>query len=147
MITDQRKLWDGRKRQRFRITVNIGLVRPGAVFRSTAGVSETEIMPWRWQGRRQGKDRKTSSRLLLRADQLAVDQAFGDLNRVQSRALAEVVGYTPQHQPVFDRGILADAADIGRILADAFVRGDVAAGLVAVDDQAARRSAQDGARL
>ena len=43
--------------------------------------------------------------------------------------------------------VLADAADIGRVLAGRLIRRDVAAGLVLVDHEAARRVAQDVARL
>ena len=50
-------------------------------------------------------------------------------------------------QAVLDRRVLADAADIGRVLAGRLVRRDVAAGLVLIDDEAARRLAQDVARL
>ena len=53
----------------------------------------------------------------------------------------------PQHQAVLDRRVLADAADVGRVLARRLVRRDVAAGLALVDDDAARRIAQDLARL
>src|SRR6267378_8125791 len=61
-------------------------------------------------------------RLLLGLDQLAVDQALGDLDGVERGALAQVVGDDPQHEAVLDRRVLADAADIGRVLARAFVR-------------------------
>src|SRR3954466_12450856 len=84
-----------------------------------------------------------SRRLFLRADQLAVDQAFGDLDRVQRGALAQVVGDAPQRQAVLDRVIFTDAADIGGVLAGRLVGRDVAAGLVLVDDEATRRVAQD----
>ena len=50
-------------------------------------------------------------------------------------------------QPVLHGRILADAADIGGVLAGRLHRRDVAAGLVLVDDQAAGRLAQDLARL
>src|SRR5215510_10923131 len=86
-------------------------------------------------------------RLALGLDQLAVDQALGDLNRVERGALAQVVGDHPHRQPILNRRILADAADIGRILADAFVGRDVTAGLALVDHQAAGRAAQDVARF
>jgi hypothetical protein len=45
-------------------------------------------------------------RLLLCRDQLAVDQAFGDLDGVQRCALAQVVGNDPHRQPVLDGGVL-----------------------------------------
>ena len=56
-------------------------------------------------------------RLLLRGDQIALEQAFGDLNGVERRALAQIVGNHPHRQAVLDRRILADAADIGRVFA------------------------------
>src|SRR5262252_185830 len=86
-------------------------------------------------------------RLLLRLNELATDQALGDLDRVQRRPLTQVVRNNPHHQPVFDRRILADAADIGRVLAGAFVGRDVAARLALVDHEAAWRAAQDLARF
>src|ERR1700726_1538303 len=91
--------------------------------------------------------RKDSRRLLLRADQLAFDQVLGNLNCIEGRALTQVVGYAPQHQPAVDGGIFAHAADIGRVLAHAFIWGAVAAGFMFVDDQATRRLTQDGPRL
>ena len=53
----------------------------------------------------------------------------------------------PDVEAVVDRRILADARDVGRVLAGRLVRRDVAARLAPVDDQAARRLAQDFARL
>ena len=61
--------------------------------------------------------RRTSGRLPLGLDQLAVDQALGDLDGVERRALAQVVGHAPEHEPVVDRRVFADAADVGRVLA------------------------------
>ena len=54
--------------------------------------------------------------------QAAVAQHFGDLHRVQRRALAQVVGDAPQVDAVVDRGVLPDAADVGRVVAHAFDR-------------------------
>src|SRR6478752_1597685 len=82
-------------------------------------------------------------RLLLRADQLAVDQHFRDLDRVERSALAQVVGHAPQHEAILHRRVLADAADIGRVLAGRLIRRGIAAGLLLVDDEAAGRLAQD----
>src|SRR4051794_15360503 len=84
---------------------------------------------------------------LLGADQLAVDQAFGDLDGVQGGALAQIVGNAPQRQPVLDGGVLADAADVSRVLARGLIGRDVAARLALVDHEASRRVAQDVARL
>src|SRR5271154_1841108 len=86
-------------------------------------------------------------RLLLRGDQLAVDQAFGDLDGVERRALAQIVGDDPHREPVLDRRVLADAADIGRILAPRLVGRHVAARLARIDDETAWRVTQDVARL
>ena len=83
----------------------------------------------------------------LFGQQPAIDQQFGDLHRVQRRALPEIVGDDPQRQAVFHRWILADAGYIGGVLAGAFIRRHVAAILVLVDDQAAGRLAQDIARF
>ena len=52
--------------------------------------------------------------------------------------LRRLSGYDPHLQAVFDRRILSNAADIGRVLADAFIGSDVAAVLTLVDDKAAR---------
>src|SRR5436853_1797448 len=92
-------------------------------------------------------DATASRRLPLRLDELAVDQALGDLDRIERRTLAQVVGDNPHHEPVLDCRILADAADIGCVLARAFVRRDVAARLALVDDHTTRRAAQDVTRL
>src|SRR5881397_2047704 len=88
-----------------------------------------------------------SRRLLLRLNELAADQALGDLDRIEGGALAQVIGNDPHREPVFHSRILANAADIGRVLAGAFIGRDVAARLALVDDEAARRTAQDLARL
>src|SRR6516225_583007 len=70
------------------------------------------------------------SGLFLGAEQLAVDQHFRDLDRVQRRTLAQIVRHAPQRESVLDRRVFTDAADIGRILAGRLVGRDVAAGLV-----------------
>src|SRR5271163_5312485 len=77
----------------------------------------------------------------------AIDQNFGDLHRIQRRTFAQIVGHDPKVEAVVDRRILADAGDIGRVLARSLVRGDVTAGLAPVDDQTAGRLAQDLARF
>ena len=48
------------------------------------------------------------------------NQCFRDLYRIQCRAFAKIVGHDPETQAVFDRWVLADAADIYRVFADAF---------------------------
>src|SRR3977135_3798867 len=90
---------------------------------------------------------KKLRRLPLRRNELPVDQALRDLDGVERRALAQIVGDDPQHEAAVDGRVLADAADIGRVVAGALVRRDVAAGLALVDDDAAGRSAQNFARL
>jgi hypothetical protein len=70
----------------------------------------------------------------LGLDQLAIDQAFGDLDSVKRSAFAQVVRYDPDLQPVFDRCIFSDTADIGCILANAVIVSDVAAVLALVED-------------
>ncbi len=52
-----------------------------------------------------------------------------------------------KREPVVDGLVLADAADEGRVVADAFDRRHVAAGLALVDHQHARRLAQDLPRI
>src|SRR4029453_18019885 len=75
--------------------------------------------------------------------QLAIHQTLGDLHRVECGAFAQVVRYDPHLQAVFDRCIFSDAADKGRILADALIGSDIAAVLALVDDKAARGVAQN----
>lgn len=81
--------------------------------------------------------------LLLRRDQLAVDQAFRDLHGVERRALAQVIRHAPKNQTVIDRRVRADTADIGGVFACGFIGRHVATGLAFVDHKAARRIAQD----
>ena len=63
-----------------------------------------------WVGGRPVRaDGPASSRLLFGLDQLAIDQQFGDLDRIQRRALAQIVGDAPEHKPVLDSWILTDS--------------------------------------
>ena len=78
---------------------------------------------------------------------LRLTRHLGDLHGVERRALAQIVGDDPHRQAVLDRDVLADARDEGGVLAGRLDRRDVAAVLALVDDQAARRLAQDVARL
>src|SRR5215472_6105792 len=87
------------------------------------------------------------SRLALGGDQLAVDQTLGDLNGIERRAFAQIVRDNPHRQPVLDRGVVTNAADIGGVLADRLIWRHVAAGLARIDHQATRRIAQRFARL
>src|SRR5688500_18884679 len=79
------------------------------------------------------------SRRLL--EMLAAEQ-LGDLHGVQRRALPEIVGDAPQAEAVVDCRVLAHAADIGGIFADALDRRDVAAVLPLIDQHDAGRLAQ-----
>ena len=72
---------------------------------------------------------------------------LGDLHRVERRALAEIVADDPEAEAVLDRRVLADPADIGRIVADALDRRHVTAVLMLIDNQHAGRLAQDLARF
>src|SRR5690349_15719937 len=88
-----------------------------------------------------------SGRFPLRLDELAVDQDLGDLHGVQRSALAEIIRDDPHAEAVFHRRVLADARNIGRVLAGRLVGRDVAAVLALVDDEAAGRLAEDVASL
>ena len=79
--------------------------------------------------------------------EVALHQALGDLHGVEGRTLAQVVGDDPERQPVRDRRILADPADVDGVLAGAFDRRDVALILAIIDERDARRLAQCGPRL
>ena len=85
----------------------------------------------------------TSCDLQLRLQPAAIDQNLGDLHRIQRRPFAQIVGHDPEVEAVVDRGVFADAGNIGRVLARRLVRGDVTAGLAPVDDQTAGRLPQD----
>jgi hypothetical protein len=56
------------------------------------------------------------------------------LHGVQRGALAQIVGNDPDVQAVFDRRVLADAADIYRVLAGAFLWRDIALVMAVVDN-------------
>src|SRR3974390_37130 len=86
-------------------------------------------------------------RLPLRRDKLAVDQAFGDLNCVERRALAQIVRYDPHRQAIIDGRVLANAAYKGRVLTGRFVGRHVAAELAGIDYQATWRIAEDLSRF
>jgi hypothetical protein len=61
--------------------------------------------------------KKYSGSLLARLHKSAIDEQFGDLDRVQCGTLAQVVGNNPDVQAVLDRRIFADARDEGRVFA------------------------------
>src|SRR5262245_44224827 len=70
---------------------------------------------------------------LLGLDQVAVEQALGNLDGVERGALAQIVGDAPELQTVLYRGVLADAADVGGVLTRRLVGRHIAAGLTLVD--------------
>src|SRR5690242_12774869 len=80
-------------------------------------------------------------------EQLAIDDQFGDLHGVERGALAEIVGYDPEHQAVLHRGIFANTTDVGGILTGRLHRGYVTPRLMLIDDETAGSLAQDLARL
>jgi hypothetical protein len=49
-------------------------------------------------------------------------QQFGDLHRIQRRALAEIVGHAPQHQAVLDGRVSRTRLTKVALIADAFDR-------------------------
>src|SRR6476660_3896457 len=92
----------------------------------------------------QGSDR--SGALSRGFEQIAVDAHFRDLHRVERGAFAQIVRHHPEGQAVVEGLVLADAAHIGRVIADAFDRRHVATRLALVDHEHARRLAQDASR-
>src|SRR5271156_4188474 len=89
-----------------------------------------------------GEEGARLGNLPLRGQPASVDEDLGDLHRVERRPFAQIVRYAPQADAVVDGRIVANARDIGRILAGRLVRRDIAASLAPVDDQASRRLAQ-----
>src|SRR6266446_7488596 len=79
--------------------------------------------------------------------EMLLDQDFGDLDGIERRALAQIVGDDPQIEPVRDRRVAADAADIDRVLAGRLGRGHITLIGAVVDDGDAGRLPQGGARL
>ncbi|KAF0137880.1 MAG: hypothetical protein FD153_1587 [Rhodospirillaceae bacterium] len=57
--------------------------------------------------------------------QMVPHQNLGNLDGIEGRPLAQVVGHTPEGKAIGDRTIRAQARDIDRILADGFNRRDV----------------------
>src|SRR6266481_9491366 len=78
----------------------------------------------------------------LLGHQLVFHQVFGDLNGVEGRTLAKIIGDDPHRKSVLNGRILPQAADEDRILAGAFDGGHVALVGAMVDDGNARRGAQ-----
>ena len=48
---------------------------------------------------------------------MLLDQDFADLDGVERRALAQIVGDDPQIEPMRERRVATDAADIDRVFA------------------------------
>src|SRR3546814_10865150 len=74
--------------------------------------------------------------------QMPSAEQLRDLHGIERRALAEIIGYAPQGQPVFDRGIFADAADISSAVANAFYRRDVTTILTLVDERSEEHTSE-----
>src|SRR3546814_11750304 len=79
--------------------------------------------------------------------QMPSAEQLRDLHGIERRALAEIIGYAPQGQPVFDRGIFADAAAISSAVANACYRRAVTPLLTLVDEHAAAPFPQVDERL
>src|SRR5208337_4702574 len=93
--------------------------RPCQCSRSRRG-SSSGLPPAKPSLQREGVIRS----FFLRHDQFAIDEHLGDLNRVERRALAKIVGDAPKRETVLDRRILTDARNIGRVLARRLMRRD-----------------------
>src|SRR5712672_2217326 len=81
------------------------------------------------------------------AAEMLLDQDFGDLDGIECRALAQIVGDDPQIEPMRDRRVAADAADVDGVLAGRLGRGHITLVRAVVDDGDAGRLPQGGARL
>jgi len=74
-------------------------------------------------------------------------QDFGNLHGVERGPLAQIIGDDPQIEPVRDRRVAADAADIDCVLAGRFGRRHIALVGPVIDDRNAGRLPQGGASL
>ena len=84
--------------------------------------------------------------ILHLATEMFLDEDFGDLDGIERRPFAEIVGDDPHVEAMWDGGVAADAADIDRIFAGRFGRGHIALVGAVVDDRDAGRLAQHCAR-
>src|SRR5450759_447632 len=75
------------------------------------------------------------------------DGLLGDLDRVQRRSLAQVVGHQPQGQAVLGRRVVAYAASIRLVLSRDPMRSRVQLRVRVVLDDHTRRGGEEGARL
>src|SRR3546814_21190622 len=71
--------------------------------------------------------------------QMPSAEQLRDLHGIERRALAAIIGYAPQGQPIFHRGTFADAADISIAVANAFYRRVVTPIPTLVDEPASSR--------
>ena len=67
-----------------------------------------------------------------------IAQDFRDLNGIQRRPLAQIVGHAPEVDAIVDRDILPNAADECGVIADAFHWADIAAIFALIDHHNAR---------
>src|SRR5262245_43304034 len=68
---------------------------------------------------------------------------FCNLDGIQRRAFAQIVRYAPEIETVFNRYILADAADIDGVFTLRFSRGGIRGIAVSINDDNSRSLAQD----
>src|SRR5688500_16932917 len=79
--------------------------------------------------------------------EVAAAEQFGDLHRVQRRALAQIVADAPEVQAIFDRRVFTHARYERRKVAHAFDGGDIAAILALVVEHDAGSLAEDALRV
>jgi hypothetical protein len=78
---------------------------------------------------------------------MIADQDLGDLDGVEGRTLAQIVGDHPHVEPVRNGRVTADAAHINLVLADRLGRGYIAFVGAVVDDRDTRSTPQRGAGI
>src|SRR5208337_1026873 len=100
-----------------------------------------------WMGRAGPERTEGGLSRLPFPDQSAIDEGLCDLDGIQSRALAKIVGHDPEVQAMLDSRIFADAAHISGEIAHALDRRDVAAILGLINHKKPRRLAQNVSRL
>src|SRR5271166_1695482 len=81
------------------------------------------------------------------AAEMVFDQDFSDLDGIERRALAQIVGDDPQVKSVRHGRVAADAADIDRVLAGRLGRGHIAFVGAVVDHRNTGRLPKCGASL
>src|SRR3990167_6564570 len=75
--------------------------------------------------------------------QVPPPEQLRDLHRVECGTLAQIVADAPEDEAVFDRRVLAHAAHIGGVFADALDRRNISAVLTLVDEHHTRSLTQD----